>query len=223
MAASEYPVVLRFEGMNPDQIGRYEVHRLRKGGDLGHIDPNKPKPRRLIGSETWAQEALAEINLMKTQNFAYELADLDRRNRRKDIAKRVVEGPRDPWRASKHGPLREVILTANKEWFEKTASSDVLFDTQREDDFERTAVEWLRENFGDDVIHARADLDEQTYHIHAVIMPRATVERYGKTCAILQPSAHPLIQNYEDAQDSVGAKFASLVSTPFEFSPIVPK
>jgi hypothetical protein len=28
----------------------------------------------------------------------------------------------------------------------------------------------------DDVIHARADLDEAAYHIHAIVMPRATVE-----------------------------------------------
>ena len=28
-------------------------------------------------------------------------------------------------------------------------------------------------------IHARADRDEQAYHIHAVIMPRTTVRKYG--------------------------------------------
>ncbi|MBN9675957.1 plasmid recombination protein [Salipiger bermudensis] len=210
MAEKNHPVVLRFEGMMPGDIAGYEAHRYRKGGDLGHILPDRPKPRRLIGSETWAQEALAEIELMKFETFAAELVDLDRRKRRKEIRQRRMEGPRDPWRASRHGPMREVILTANKEWFEHTESSDELFSTARERRFEDLAVAWLRENFGDDVIHARADLDEQAFHIHAVIMPRATVQKYGKKCAVLQPSVHPLIKDYEAAQDSVGAWFSEI-------------
>ncbi|SIS85914.1 Plasmid recombination enzyme [Roseivivax lentus] len=207
MASKKHPVVLRFEGMDPSDIGGYEAHRYRKGGDLGHIDRNKPKPRRLIGSETWAEEARAEIELMKVETFAAELEDLDRRNRRKDLKKRRTEGPRDPWRASRHGPMRELILTANKDWFEQTESSDVEFSTSQEELFEERAVAWLRDNFGDDVIHARADLDEQAYHIHAVIMPRATVKKYGTECRVLQPSIHPLIKDYEAAQDSVGEWF----------------
>lgn len=210
MTSKKYPVVLRFEGMDPSDIGGYEAHRTRRGGDLGHVDPNKPAPRRLIGSATWAQEALAEIQLMKIETFAAELADLDRRNRRKDLAKRRIEGPRDPWRASRHGPLRELILTANKAWFEHTESSDQMFNTAREQQFEELAVAWLQKNFGDDVIHARADTDEQAYHIHAVIMPRATVRKYGTECRVLQPSAQALIRDYEKAQDSVGEWFSKI-------------
>ena len=210
MASKKHPVVLRFEGMDPSDIGGYEAHLYRKGGDLGHIDRNRAKPRRLIGSETWAEEARAEIELMKVETFAAELADLDRRNRRKDLEKRRIEGPRDPWRSSRHGPMRELILTANKDWFEQTESSDVEFSSSQEELFEEHAVAWLRENFGDDVIHARADLDEQAYHIHAVIMPRATVRKYGTECRVLQPSAHPLIKDYEAAQDSVGEWFSEI-------------
>ncbi|MCG7630594.1 plasmid recombination protein [Epibacterium sp. MM17-32] len=210
MASKKYPVVLRFEGMDPSDIGGYEAHRYRKGGDLGHIDRNKPTPRRLIGSETWAEEARAEIELINVETFAAELEDLDRRNRRKDLEKRRLEGPRDPWRASRHGPMRELILTANKDWFEQTETSDVEFSTSREELFEERAVAWLRDNFGDDVIHARADLDEQAYHIHAVVMPRATVRKYGTECRVLQPSIHPLIKDYEAAQDSVGEWFSEI-------------
>lgn len=35
MASKKHPVVLRFEGMDPTDIGGYEAHRYRKGGDLG--------------------------------------------------------------------------------------------------------------------------------------------------------------------------------------------
>lgn len=210
MASKKHPIVLRFEGMDPSDIGGYEAHRYRKGGDLGHIDRDRPKPRLLIGTHSWAEEAQAEIKLMKLETFAAELADLDRRKRRKEIERRRIEGPRDPWRASRHGPMRELILTANKEWFEQTESSDVEFSTSKEELFEERAVAWLKESFGDDVIHARADFDEQAYHIHAVIMPRATVKKYGTECRVLQPSVHPLIKDYEAAQDSVGEWFSEI-------------
>jgi len=144
------------------------------------------------------------------ETFAAELSALDLRNRRKDLKRRRIEGPRDPWRASRNGPLREVLLTANKEWFEETLSNDELFNTAREEQFEERAVAWLKDNFGDDVIHARADTDEQAYHIHAVIMPRATVHKYGVECCVLQPSIHPLIKSYEAAQDSVGEWFSDI-------------
>lgn len=126
----------------------------------------------------------------------------------------MIEGPRDPWRPTKHGPMREVILTANLEWFETGGDSDVLFDTvgqeSRQRKFEALAVAWLKETFGDDVVHARADLDETTYHIHAVILPRAAEETAHATFHKLQPSVHPLINDYEAAQDSVGAWFTSV-------------
>ncbi|WP_278921638.1 plasmid recombination protein [Pseudophaeobacter profundi] len=210
MKSTKHPIVLRFAGMDPTDIGGYEAHRYRKNGDLGHIDRNKPEPRRLLGTKTWAEEALAEINLIKMETFAAELTELDRRKRRKDLTKRRIEGPRDPWRASRHGPLREVILTANKDWFEETEDNSQLFSTVREKQFEERAIAWLKENFGDDVIHARADTDEQAYHIHAVIMPRATVHKYGVDCQVLQPSVHPLIKDYEAAQDSVGKWFSDI-------------
>ncbi|TCP58396.1 hypothetical protein EV663_1297 [Rhodovulum bhavnagarense] len=208
-----FPVVLRFEGLHPEDLGGYEAHRLRKGGDLGHVDRTRSQlNRRLIGEADWAEQALAEIAEMRAENFAEELEALERRKRRKDLRRRLAEGPKDPWRASRHGPLREVILTANREWFEGDLS-EFLGESDRnprEVAFEERAVAWLKQHFDDDVIHARADLDEQAYHIHAVIMPRATVEIKGATRRMLQPSIHPMIKDYEAAQDSVGAWFAEI-------------
>ncbi|RVV96519.1 Pre (Mob) type recombination enzyme [Mesobaculum littorinae] len=219
---TDYPVVLRFEGLYPHQLGGYEAHRLRKGGDLGHVDRSRTKLNGppLIGPEDWAARALAEIREMAAENFAAEVASLEKRNRKKDIERRFVEGPKQPWRPTRHGPMREVILTVNKDWFDADLSK--FFgeaENQREKEFGALAKQWLIENFGDDVIHARADRDEAAFHIHAVIMPRATVEiakpkakvpTATATRRMLQPSIHPLIENYEAAQDSVGEWFASL-------------
>lgn len=219
---TDYPVVLRFEGLYPHQLAGYEAHRMRKGGDLSHVDRSRTKLNgpALIGPEDWAAQALAEIREMTTENFASELEALEKRKRKKDIERRMVEGPKQPWRSTRHGPMREVILTVNKDWFDGDLAS--FFgegENDRETAFGERAVAWLKENFGDDVIHARADRDEAAYHIHAVIMPRATVEiakpkaktpTATATRRMLQPSIHPLIKNYEAAQDSVGQWFAGL-------------
>ena len=190
-----HPIVLRMAGMFPKDLGGYEGHRHRKGGDLGHVDRERSKLNRpLIGKKDWAATALAEIDDMRTGNFASELEKLRKRRRTAEIRKRIVEGPRDPWRATRHGPLREVILTANKAWFEEIDSesfNDVFGDT-REERFEALALSWLTEQFGDDLIHARADLDEEAYHIHAVILPRGETKDGRR---MLQPSKHAMIRD----------------------------
>ena len=208
-AEHEYAVVMRMEGMFPEDIGGFERHRTRKGGDLSHVDPSRGHlNRRLIGKETWAQDVLKEIREMRIANFADELETLKRRRRTSELEKRLVEGPKNPWRATRHGPLREVILTVNRKWFEDDIWSFIGFEgNEREEQFEKLGVAWLEHHFGDDVVHARADRDEAAYHIHAVIVPRA-VTKDGRR--MLQPSKHEMIRNYEKAQDSVGEWFSEI-------------
>jgi hypothetical protein len=161
---------------------------------------------------------------MRLSNFADELDALQKRNRQKDIQRRMIEGPHDPWRATAHGPMRELILTVNKDWFD--ADSATFFNegnenNQRIQDFQRLSLAWLKHEFGEDVVYARADHDEAAFHIHAVILPRLDVEmtrtdkKTGEkkviaTRKMLQPSKFEIIQDYEKAQDSVGDWFAPL-------------
>lgn len=235
--AKAYPVVMRMRGMWPKDLGGFETHRTRKGGDLGHVDESRThQNRRLIGEEDWAKRAQQEVADMALENHAKELEKLKARRRTTEWKKRVANGPRDPWRATRHGPMREIILTANREWFEgkdvdaprgtDAPEADIVDGVMispvedlfggdeiegdrtplgRTEHFEELAKQWLLEHFGDDVVHARADLDETTYHVHAVILPRA-VTKDGRR--VLQPSKHAMIQDYETAQDSVGLWFA---------------
>ncbi len=32
------PIVLRFQGVHPDNLGRFDMHDHRSGGDLSHVD-----------------------------------------------------------------------------------------------------------------------------------------------------------------------------------------
>ena len=201
-----YPVVLRMADMYPSDLGGYERHRTRKGGDLGHVDQSRSElNRRLIGSDDWADNVTTEITEMAQKNFVLELEKLEKRRRKTEALKRIAEGPRDPWRKGRHGPLREVILTANKEWFDSAREGEAK--EEREEQFERLAVDWLKEHFGEDVVHARADLDEAAYHIHAIIVPRSETSDGRR---MLQPSKHPMIKDYEAAQDSVGDWFSEI-------------
>jgi hypothetical protein len=216
-ASSRHPVVLRYEAMSPSDLRRYEAHMLRTGGDLSHVDGERSElNRQLLGRDGWVARALDEIDEMRLENFEAETDGLRKRNRKKDLQARMLEGPRDPWRASRHGPMREVILTAHRDWFDGDIESFLgAEENERVEQFQSCAVSWLKYHFGADVIHARADLDEAAYHVHAVIMPRATVrhKREGKLLSerrMLQPSVHPMIANYEAAQTNVGEWFSSI-------------
>lgn len=100
-----------------------------------------------------------------------------------------------------------MVLTVNRKWFEQQMTGFwAALKMSREDVFELYAIKWIKENFGENCVHASADLDETTYHIHAVILPQ-TVTPDGRR--MLQPSVHPLIRQYEKAQDSIGEFFTS--------------
>ncbi|WP_422071955.1 plasmid recombination protein [Tranquillimonas rosea] len=207
-AQEEHPVVMRMQGLWPENIRGFEKHRKRDGGDTGHLDRSRSGlNQRLIGREDWAQFVHREIQRMRLANFDRDLTQLRKRRRTAEIERRLVEGAKVPWRPTRHGPLREVILTANAKWFEGV-DGDPFEDgyETREEAFQRLAVAWLRKTFGDDCVHARADRDEKAYHIHAVILPRA-IAKDGRM--MLQPSQHPVIRNYEKGQDDVGAWFAA--------------
>lgn len=110
----KYRVVLRMRGMFPNDLAGYEAHRLRKGGDISHVDKDRNHLNQtFIGKETWAAEALEKTQQIRLGNFLDEVTALRKRKRKKDAERRLVEGPKDSWRATRHGPLRKIILTAN--------------------------------------------------------------------------------------------------------------
>lgn len=214
----KYRVVLRMRGMFPKDLAGYEAHRLRKGGDISHVDKTRSHLNKtFIGNEIWAAEALERIQEIRLQNFLDEVTALRKRKRKKDAERRLAEGPKEPWRATRHGPLREIILTANRAYFEDEMAE--FLGENREAEFQACAESWLRKEFKGDIIHARVDRDETAFHVHAVLLPIERVEmtrtnkKTGETKVIavrhmLQPSKHDLVKDYEQAQDSAGDAFS---------------
>lgn len=169
-----FRVVLRYAAMSPALLARYCMHLERAAGSYGHVDETRSHlNRRIIGEADWMEKALAEIDDMKTENDAKELQVLSRQNRKKALTRRMMEGPKDPWRASRHGPMREVILTAHHDFF--AGDVDAFLDPDggntREREFVKLGRSWLLDTFGKDVIEAHYDCDERSLHIHASSCP----------------------------------------------------
>ncbi len=209
-------MVLRFAELFPHQVRRYRLHNDRKQRDMDHVDPARTHLNRpLIGDEDWVETLTDDIRLASLENVNEEVEGLQRAKRAGEAQKRLLEGPRDPWRKSKGGPLREFVITAHRDWFETPSDSSKFLDAAeqeaRERQFEALALDWLKSRFGDQVIHARADRDETTFHIHGIIAPwtEKTSKRSGRQ-RLLQPSSHPLLKDYEKAQDDIGAFFSDL-------------
>jgi hypothetical protein len=203
-------VVLRMQGPFPASLGRFEMDRERAGGDLGHGDHAQTKNnKRLIGEKDWLEKTLVMIDEMKAANHLAKLTTLRKRGRPADFVGRVAEVPKDPWRPTTHGPMREVILTANREVFEEVLGAVFGEDSNHgEEGYERIAVKWVIDNFGDDVVHAHADRDEAEFHVHAVMVLWVGVDMgVHENTAIrerLRPSKHELIGFYERRQHNVG-------------------
>lgn len=207
---NSYPVVLRFRGLYPHQLGRLKMHGDRKGGDLSHIDFEKSGLNQiLMCTDTWIEDLKAEIQSVAACNLKEVIAARKARQRPTEAAALKKRGPVDPWAKSKEGPLREGILTASSKWF--GGSGLEAWEPSKVAAFRDLAVAFLREHFGETCVHARIDMDEEAAHIHFVVAP--WTEKHSKASGhqrLLQPSSNPLFASYEHAQNLAGEHFAKL-------------
>lgn len=207
----KFRVVLRFKGLWPRDLWRFIFHDLRRGGDLTHVDLGLTGSNRvLFGREDWDQVIRDEVAEMKQHNFEEHIAALEAKSRKSE-ARRVEEaGPADPWRASKEGPLREGVLTVNKDWFGGIGQAN--WEPERIEEFRQTAMSFLLQSFPDGQLrYASLHMDEEALHIHFVVAVWTEKPSANRGQQILlQPSENPLLRNYELAQDMAGAAFAKI-------------
>lgn len=207
------PVVLRFASLTPAKLGAVKMHAQRSGGDLDHIDVSRTSENELlIGGQDWADDVRAQVDLAAAQNLRNECEALSSKGRKKDLAERRRRGLEDPWRASKEGPIREAVLTANADFFIDEGFGDLGFwNEEKVAKFKERGEAFFAEHFPGQVAHLRLDRDEGAPHFHAVIVPwhEKTSARRG-TQRMIQPSSNALLKNYERAQDVAGEFFADL-------------
>ena len=207
----EAPVVLRFAGLFPRDLGKFKMHDERGGGDLEHVDQELSRLNQVLAGEPgWQKQILDEIAEMRRHNHQEHLRALRAKSRMKDAKKLEAEGPADPWRSCSSGPLREGIITVNKAWFGGAGLSE--WDPERVSAFRKTAMSFLSENFPSGQLrYASAHVDEEAYHIHFVVAVWTEKPSANRGHQILlQPSENPLIKNYEHAQDLAGEAFETI-------------
>jgi len=206
------PIVLRFKGLHPNNLGRFDMHDHRKGGDLSHVDLDVSGLNEVLHCEpNWQATIKAEVAEAKRNNFRERMEGLRKRGRKAERKDLIVEGESDPWRrCSGDGPLREGILTVNKEWFGGTGQAE--WDAEKVAAFKKAAMEFLLEHFPDGQLrYANAHHDEEAFHIHFVVAvwtEKVTANR-GRQL-LLQASMNPLLQSYEHAQNLAGEAFTAL-------------
>lgn len=205
------PIVLRFQGLHPDNLGRFDMHDHRKGGDLSHVDLDASGLNEVLYCElNWQATIKAEVAEAKRNNFCERMEALQKRGRKAEREALIVEGESDPWRRCSGGPLREGILTVNKEWFGGTGQAE--WDAVKVAAFKKAAMEFLLKHFPDGQLrYVNAHHDEEAFHIHFVVAvwtEKVTANR-GRQL-LLQASMNPLLKSYEHAQNLAGEAFAAL-------------
>ncbi|PZX35794.1 hypothetical protein LY56_03598 [Roseinatronobacter thiooxidans] len=110
------PVVLRFAQLFPRDLKRREMHRKRKGGDLSHIRHHLTElNHRWVGEEGWIDDFLQTVERVARENLRNEIDPREGKRRWTEVKRVTQRGLVDPWKFTKKGPLREGILTVNKD------------------------------------------------------------------------------------------------------------
>lgn len=205
-----HSIVLRFKGLFPNQLGKFSMYARRCGGDLSHVDETKSALNEtVIGGPHWVKQLRAKIADVAGANLAHEIEALRARQRPADARAVLARGPVDPWKFTRIGPLREGILTVHKDWFGGSGADNWI--PERVAAFRARGIAFLTESFGETCVHARIEHDEEALHFHFVLAPwheKRSASRGHQR--LLQPSSHPLIKDYEHAQDHVAEYFTEL-------------
>ena len=209
VVAPKPPILLRFKGLHPKDLGKFEMHDARTGGDLSHVDLEASERNEVLHCEPdWRETLQAEIANARRNNFEEQAEALRKKSRKAELEALKVQGESDPWRRCRGGgPLREGILTVDKAWLGGTGHA--AWDPVQVALFKATALAFLLAQFPDGQLrYASAHHDEEAFHIHFVVAvwtERTTANRGRQV--LLQASTNPILEDYEHAQDLAGAAF----------------
>lgn len=206
MTKAKNLIVLRFERVSTYGLGGIEAHGKRLG-ENPHVDPSRTSLNHFpVGDADLRKIANARIVDIQKRNIALKRESLKRRRRKSELAAleaaeevagedagALAEIIGEAWDHKNEKPWVECILSASHDWFldEKGAQ-----DPARVADFDAFAVDYLKSEFGSELIYARVDADEKTRHLSAVIAPEAREKRTGRY--MLSHAQHRLFGQVEE-------------------------
>lgn len=154
-------VVMDVKRMSVQDLRAQAWHEQRAAGDVSHCDPARSKMNQ--------RDAYGGHLLDPDKAVAQFIEDkglrLDRRNQK---------------------PATSFVLSASAEWFKGDGPGG--FDEAKVKAWSAASHKWLKQEFGEGVVHVSLHLDEQTPHIHAKVVP--FVERTTKRGQVIRQVSH---------------------------------
>ena len=139
--------VLDVQRITPAQLVGHARHEAREQGatDKSHIDSERTDLNRLVlGNEPDPRKAVAA-------HIETHGARIQKANGR---------------------PFTRLVLSASPEHFRPgDPAARGTWEPDRLEAWTKASTNWLRQEFGDDCVHAALHLDETTPHIHALVVP----------------------------------------------------
>lgn len=139
--------VLDVQRITPAQLVGHARHEAREKGatDKSHIDGERTELNRLVlGNEPDPRKAVAA-------HIETHGARIQKANGR---------------------PFTRLVLSASPEHFRPgDPAARGTWEPDRLEAWTKASTDWLRQEFGDDCVHAALHLDETTPHIHALVVP----------------------------------------------------
>lgn len=126
----------------------HEQHRTPDGASA--IDPSRSHMNRVIRGPKTQEQALDKL---------------------------FKEGVKKPT-AQAETPYVQMVLSASPEYFRDEGQGPGQWNDRKMKEWGQKSFQWLKAEYGDDLIHVALHLDEDTPHLHALIVP--TYERKAR-------------------------------------------
>jgi hypothetical protein len=223
-----HPVVYRVQALHPRDLSGVRFHGERRGGDLSHITPPEDyevegrgapvvflcdeEGKRIKGTDRdWVKGIRDEIKQAAAFNTAQQVEELKRAGKGARARRRAKEGDKPPYRAQGPGPLREILVSVNAEWFDKEGGPPGQWDGTKVIQWSNAAIAFVRKEWGPALRYVRIDFDEDGPHLHAVAAPWVKAKTpNGAEQKVMVPRLYGASQDLEKGQDRAGEAFAHL-------------
>ena len=159
----------------------------------------------------WVRKIRDEVKEAAAYNTAQQVGELERAGKGARARRRAKEGDKPPYRSQGPGPLREILVSVNAEWFDDPNAPPGVWDRKKVIAWSNQALAFVQEEWGPALRYARIDFDEDGPHLHAVAAPWVkTKTPNGAEQKVMVPRLYGASQDLEKGQDRAGEAFAHL-------------
>ncbi|HRC26368.1 MAG TPA: plasmid recombination protein [Alphaproteobacteria bacterium] len=171
-------IVMQARYVSASEVRAVSLHSTERTADgWSAIDTSRSAQNRVLHGPATQQEALEEM---------------------------WAKGVKRPAKQSET-PFVQMVLSASPGYFRAPGQGPGEWDADKLAAWEAATLKWLRDEYGDDLAHVDLHLDEETPHMHVLIVPT-----YGKT------ARKPGRQKRGETPEAFAARVAAAAERPAE-------